>query len=81
MTLNRTNNYVIVKRVLEESLNVSNPNRIESAYRPLVLNTDYDDSFKSILEISKREEEERRNRAEQEDEELRKIIELSLTEK
>ncbi|CAF0710714.1 unnamed protein product [Brachionus calyciflorus] len=40
-----------------------------------------DEAMKRILEISKREEEERRQRELDEDEELRKILELSLVEK
>lgn len=45
-------------------------------------NTDnFDDSFRVAIEISKREEEERRRRIEQEEDELQRILELSLIEK
>ena len=40
-----------------------------------------DETLKQILELSKKEEEERLKRVQDEEEELRKIIELSLTEK
>ena len=42
---------------------------------------DTDDALKQILELSKKEEEERSKRIQDEEEELRKILMLSLTEK
>jgi hypothetical protein len=40
-----------------------------------------DDDLRKILELSKKEEEERAKRIQDEEEELRKILELSLLEK
>lgn len=40
-----------------------------------------DDDLRSIIELSKKEEEERAKRIQDEEEELRKILELSLLEK
>ena len=84
------NFYVFFNRVLAESLLSSNSsNSTPQENQPLIdLNTNnlavqepVDDDLRSIIELSKKEEEERAKRIQDEEEELRKILELSLLEK
>ena len=86
------NVFNIFKRVLAESLltsNISNTTSTPQENQPLIdLNTDnlnanenVDDDLRKIIELSKKEEEERAKRIQDEEEELRKILELSLLEK
>lgn len=73
---------------MEESLNLTNQARsnmdlnlpVESNAENIRFDFD-DDSLKAVLEMSKRDEEARRLRIQEEEEEFLKIIQLSLIEK
>ena len=72
------------KRILAESLSITNSSNANSILPPqenLTSSNGADDILQKVLELSKKEEEERSKRFQEEDEELRKILELSLLEK